>query len=117
MVAPDMLTIYSLASRARPFRMPAMKLLALCLCASVAILLTGCVSNEMRSWVGRPQSELIAQWGAPQRKSDDGLGGYVLTYERFIRGGPGEVPGGHYRTREFYVDQHGIIYRWRWQGL
>jgi len=43
---------------------------------AVAIAATSCVttSREMKSWVGKPESELLISWGAPHssQKQDDG---------------------------------------------
>lgn len=45
---------------------------------------TARTNQEMQSWVGRHQSELILQWGPPTQTSSDGNGGQVLVYQRFI---------------------------------
>lgn len=85
----------------------------------------------MASWVGQPQSELIAAWSPPNRTAPDGAGGTVLIYGAYVN--LGQTPGtvypqggqvrytpsqqhGYVRTRMFYVNSDGIIYRWRWQG-
>ena len=95
----------------------------------------GCASSinkVMESWTGSHQSDLIASWGPPTRTASDGKGGEVLIYEAYVD--LGQTPGtayvdpwgnvrytaprqnGYTRVREFYVDQNGIIYSWRWQG-
>lgn len=101
----------------------------------LATAVVGCAStiNEnMQSWVGHHQSELIQAWGPPTRTASDGKGGRVLIYEHWVDLGqrPGTVravPGGatyteperqgYTQTRMFYVDRNGRIYSWRWQGL
>jgi hypothetical protein len=112
-----------------------MKIIQHLLCATALILvIAGCVSpsKKMQSWVGHDQSELIASWGPPQSTASDGAGGTVLMYTSYLDLGqrPGQIAyggygnyyytapqeRGHERTRMFYVNSDGIIYRWRWQG-
>ena len=96
----------------------------------VLFLMTGCASRinkTMSSWIGHHQSELIASWGPPTRTSSDGKGGIVLVYESYRNmGTKGSVDSrgnirvrdnSYIRTRMFYVNNNGIIYNWRWQGL
>lgn len=102
--------------------------------AAIILVVAGCVSpsKTMQSWVGHHQSELIASWGPPQSTASDGAGGTILIYGSYVNLGqqPGQVYGsygnyyytapqqrGYQRTRMFYVNSSGIIYRWRWQGL
>jgi len=98
--------------------------------------LGGCASTinkTMDSWIGHHQSELIQSWGPPTQTAPDGKGGSILIYGSYVD--LGQTPGrasvdpygnvrytapeqrGYSRTRMFYVDQNGIIYYWRWQGL
>lgn len=99
------------------------------------LLLTGCASainKKMESWLGHHQSELIQAWGPPQQTASDGRGGTILIYGSYVN--LGQTPGtvqpngagvqytypqqqGYKRTRMFYVNQKGIIYSYRWQGL
>jgi hypothetical protein len=99
------------------------------------IIMTGCstVNNTMQSWMGRSKSELYQSWGPPTRITDDGKGGEILIYERWIDLGQtsGRVyqhndgslsytnpqQSGYTQTRMFYTDEYGKIYYWRWQGL
>jgi hypothetical protein len=90
------------------------------------------INSIMDSWVGHYQSELIAHWGTPTKIESDGKGGKIITYES-LKGTWGRekdkhiVGGGHYQTkpkqpgyaatRIFYVNEHGIIYSWKWSGL
>lgn len=104
----------------------------LSLCSLVVGGCAGSINKAMDSWTGHHQSELIASWGPPTRTAPDGKGGLVLIYETYVD--LGQSPGtayvdpwgnlryttpqqrGYTRTREFYVDQNGTIYSWRWQG-
>lgn len=89
-------------------------------------------SKSMDTWKGHHKSELYQKWGPPSRTTDDGLGGEILIYEKWVDLGQtaGQVyqnPGGsvsyttpqqegYLRTRMFYVNKNGVIYSWRWQG-
>lgn len=101
----------------------------------VAVLSVGCASSinkKVQSWMGHHQSQLIAEWGPPNQTAPDGAGGTILIYGAYVN--LGQTPGsvyqqdnqvrytnpqqqGYTRTRMFYVNQDGIIYRYRWQGL
>ena len=99
-------------------------------------LASGClgdkISKSMQSWVGYHYSDMMLKWGPPTYSTSDGRGGQILVY-RYDRDG-GQIPGyvtkvGGYvyytapenvtwkAERMFYVDEKGIIYSWRWQGL
>lgn len=43
---------------------------------------SGCISPDkaMKSFLGRPATELIARWGPPQQKMSDGQGGEIWIY-------------------------------------
>lgn len=34
-----------------------------------------------KAWVGKPHSEIVKTYGAPDRETEDGLGGKILIYE------------------------------------
>ena len=56
-------------------------------CAAAAALATvGCLSPgrppRVREWIGRPESALVAAWGAPDRVEAGRPGRRVLVYER-----------------------------------
>jgi hypothetical protein len=106
---------------------------------------TNAISQDMQSWVGRHQSELIASWGPPQNTSIDGKGGTVLVYSEYVD--LGQTPGtikrkninplgnksilgdtstyeytppkqkGYYKKRMFYVNPDGYIYTYKWEGF
>lgn len=113
-------------------------------------LLAGCASarinSRMQSWVGKPESDLVARWGQPQAVLDDRHGGRVLVYfaEHKLTS-PGqlttttipnvtmtetgivdqpivttqyapEVTTSTTAVRMFSVDPHGRIYAWSWRG-
>ncbi len=104
-----------------------------------AMILTLCVSGctspskVMQSWVGSHQSDLIASWGPPNRTASDGKGGTILIYEQYVN--LGQTPGhattdyfgnitytapqqqGYQRSRMLWVDENGVIYRWKWKGF
>jgi hypothetical protein len=104
-----------------------------------ASLFSGCgyraqkaINQEMQSWIGRHQSELIASWGQPQETNIDGQGGTILIYSQFVDRGydPGHPtdPYGRYtykaprqkgynRMRMFFVNPDGYIYDFKWEGL
>lgn len=89
------------------------------------------LTEAMDSWLGNHQSELIASWGPPSRKTSDGKGGTILIYEAYqSRQRPGQAykvgnnwfytspqECGFTRSRMLYVDKNGYIYSWRWTGL
>lgn len=35
-----------------------------------------------KTWVGKPHSEIVSTYGAPDREAEDGLGGKILIYEQ-----------------------------------
>jgi len=88
-------------------------ILALIICS---LFFQGCASTReiMDSWIGHHQSDLIAQWGPPERTASDGKGGQTFLYERFISTGYGH---GYIQSIMFYADENGYIYHWRTQGL
>lgn len=105
---------------------------------SVVLMLAaaGCASSindQMASWIGHHQQELILDWGPPTRSASDGADGWILIYE-YDRNF-GQIPGhayvgpdgstwytapersGYTARRMFWVHSDGTIYSWRWQGL
>lgn len=101
---------------------------------ALILLLSGCtsISDNMNSWVGSTQHDLILKWGPPTRTTSDGADGTILVYEYTSNGG--QIPGQAYvgaggvvfytapqstqrtATRMFYVNGEGVIYSWRWEG-
>ena len=81
---------------------------------AIAVLAASCVttSNAMRSWVGKSESEILSEWGAPysSRKLSDGR--TVHTW-RTIWGKQGNV-----RTclQTFTISADGEIEKWSYKG-
>src|SRR5690349_3843500 len=52
--------------------------------ASALVMLAGCsvhrLSTVMDPWVGKPEADLVAKWGAPDRRADLAGGEAVLTW-------------------------------------
>ncbi len=70
---------------------------------------SGCFSNNMlrdqlQSWIGRTESELIHSWGAPSRDYTDGKRGKILIYNE-------RDYNGSLRIIQMYINKEGIIYR------
>jgi len=106
----------------------------------VFALLAGCasVNNQMASWQGRPQADVVQKWGPPTRTASDGADGTILIYDYVNLGQPrGEafVPpqgyaipdgaiwytapqeAGYVARRMFWIDASGKVYDERWHGL
>lgn len=91
---------------------------------ALIFLATSCATPDanLASWVGHHQAELIQSWGAPSLISDDGQGGRVLVYARnvhlprvigggeFAAGANNMMPNQVQQSRQFFVNQRGIIY-------
>jgi hypothetical protein len=108
------------------------------LLAAMFLGAAGCAAPRanMQSWLGRPEADLVASWGAPQTSVPDHQGGKVLIYSPETRVSNAESPGqvtveggaistfyhynqpplpaqlGYGRGRAFYVNGDGIIYNW-----
>jgi hypothetical protein len=82
----------------------------------VVAILGGCsgISGRMANQVGKPISEIIDTWGPASQVTPDGRGGLVYTWMQWVPTGYGN---GYWKSRSFYADQNGIIYRWHWKGL
>ncbi len=100
----------------------------------ILTLLAGCATNEQKiagildEWLGAHQSELISQWGPPDRTTSDGADGKILVYRKtFVAQRPGMATAPHGvllytapqdvvtgETTQFYANSAGILYRWRW---
>ncbi len=121
-----------------------MKILKLVLLSIIICSLAGCVTSSkmnevMSSWMGHNVNDLIASWGPPSTVLSDGNGGQILAYDQsrqFVTQGsssttvnyignmafanttssPGSVINIR-RSRIFWVDSNGLIYRWSWRGL
>lgn len=75
------------------------------------------IRKIMDSWMGHHKSELIRQWGPPDRYESDGKGGEILIYES--KQTRGAVMYGTYIEKTtypykmFYADPNGKLYHWR----
>jgi hypothetical protein len=101
-------------------------------CVILVVLSIGCASSadSPRSWEGISQSELIAQWGEPDKIIANDPEGRVLVYSRengsssqpsddLYRYGSGtkesDIPGDAANGKVIYMfwtDNKGIVYRW-----
>lgn len=86
------------------------------------------INDEMNTWVGHTEHDLILSKGAPSISSDDGDGGKVLSYRQTnytTVATPASYTNNGFinpsiaRTNEnttymdFYVNSSGVIYNWR----
>lgn len=75
------------------------------------------LKKRMDSWLNHHKSELLQSWGPPTRRTDDGSGGEILSWESSRTSG-GFIGNNYIRNtnidyRDFYCDSQGRIYRWR----
>jgi hypothetical protein len=87
----------------------------------LAMLLGGCANNDkiMASWMGHHYNDVIASWGPPSQIIDEPPG-KIMTW---AYGGTVYTPVGrnvigqnYTKTRTFWTDAQGVIYRWAWRG-
>jgi hypothetical protein len=101
---------------------------------------------KMNTWMGQSANDLIASWGPPTQVIDNGYEGKILVYEfshsyttpghaTTYNSGNAYIYGNnvygygtgttvytpprtttHSKTRTFWVNSAGIIYRWYWKG-
>ena len=89
-----------------------MKLLSTIL---VLTLLVGCRSpgKAMASWVGKPEAQLIASWGAPDSSMRLDDGSKVLTWKR--------IWSNHYHVGEgrqsFVISVNGMVQSWSYDNM
>ncbi|MDR1839131.1 MAG: hypothetical protein LBQ93_06060 [Treponema sp.] len=86
--------------------------------------------EKMKSWLNRNKSELLTSWGAPTLVFPIENGKELWSYQR-IRQTSGythnvssphsltriEVPQQYIIKRDFFIDENGIIYNYRWENL
>lgn len=75
---------------------------------------TACVSTDdrMRSWVGKDESELLSQWGAPDSALQANDGKRILTWKTLSGEG-----GNLYTCRQsFTIGTDGKVERWSYAG-
>jgi hypothetical protein len=99
------------------------------------------INQKMASWVGSPMSNMLAEWGTPDRETEIEAGGRLLTYYRDLwnvsdplpcddlystpnlRGAEIECARRLALTRPvkgqylFWANQQGILFRWSWKVL
>jgi hypothetical protein len=113
----------------------------------MALSITGCtaqMNQMMQSWEGHHYSKVVAKWGPPTRVIDESNGGKMMIWEETKTvTSPGYAqtqPYGAYsknvlmptsyrttyippqtntytKSRTFWVNSEGIIYRWAWKGF
>jgi hypothetical protein len=86
---------------------------------TLAVATAGCslgirrLSTTMQEWVGKPDAELIAQWGAPDRTATLGDTARVLTWiTTWNSADDGEPPTMTECRRSFTISRAGQITRW-----
>jgi len=76
------------------------------------LLLSGCLSKKMDSWVGSPLDRLAESWGAPTSTYNKSGGGKVVTYT--------EMWSNRYGMQTcvmtFDVDSNSIVRSWRYNN-
>lgn len=79
------------------------------------------VSEDMNAWIGKKESDLILEFGPPNRITSDGSKGKILIYEKTTVAQI-TIPSGNYeltkavprsRYRQFYINDKGEVYYWR----
>ena len=90
-----------------------------CLMMFVFILminLLGCNSTNkvMKSWVGNSESQLVANWGAPDKRVSLADGSRVYTWKTTENDLLGE--GTHEERKTFTIGPDGIIKSWSYSG-
>lgn len=81
----------------------------------------GCATPEMyNSWKGAHVSELVDDWGKPQKKVRLEKGGVLIIYHKI----PGETRVNYLDNYSpptklvgFYANKNGIIYKWKEKPL
>ena len=73
--------------------------------------LSGCTTTatKMASWVGRPEAELLSQWGAPDSSTDLPNGTKIYTWKRVWNDTNGVL---HQGRQTFTVDANGNVVNW-----
>ena len=85
------------------------------------VFVMGCATPEMyNSWKGAHISELVEEWGKPQKKVRLEKGGVLLIYNKV----PGETRVNYLDNYSpptklvgFYANKNGIIYKWKEKPL
>ena len=99
----------------------------------LVMVLSGCgptTKEVMNSYMGKTKKDVILAWGPPTRVTEDGDGGEILIYEKWVNYGSstyGNVNNsGDYNqrssqytkhfVREFYINKEGRVYYWRFKN-
>ena len=101
----------------------------------ILIALTSCatfyakqVDDMMKTWLNASKDQLLLQWGPPSETFRDGKGGEIWTYT-FTNQTTGYAytdsyghtywrsPQQYQVVRQFFINEDGIIYAYRWQGI
>lgn len=82
---------------------------------ALALLFSACTTTAsvMKSWVGKPENQVLARWGAPDRQVALADGGKVDTW--VTTGGTAEY-GLHTCRQTFTVNSEGTIVKWAYNG-
>ena|SRR5438093_13350754 len=75
--------------------------------AVVLLLVVGCVGRRMDAWVGHPEYELLANWGAPDNRLERRDGSRVLRWSRDWLDGDT-----HTCRKSFTIGQDGRVSAW-----
>ena len=76
------------------------------------VLLGGCLSQQMSSWVGKHRDDLVREWGPPSQETKLTKGGTSLVYIRTWA----DQHGVNTCRRVFNTDDTGIIRTWSDDG-
>jgi len=92
-----------------------------CLMMFVFILminLLGCntTAKVMKSWVGHSESQLVANWGAPDKTVNLPDGSKVYTWKSTVMNGLTDKSGTHEERKTFTIGSDGIVKSWSYEG-
>lgn len=85
------------------------------LLVATLFLVSGCVSlsETMRSWVGKSESELLSRWGAPDSSARTDDGKKVLTWKTLWTDSSGNLET---CRQSFTIGTDGKVERWAYSG-
>ncbi len=82
--------------------------------ALMLLVLSACVASKdkakMDTWIGKPESQLLATWGVPTKSIDNGDKGKILAYDRGLKNVTGQVV--KKVSYQFFVSKAGIVERY-----
>ena len=81
---------------------------------ALVVLFGACATQKsvMESWVGKPESDLLARWGAPDRTAEISNGGKVDTWVTEWNNNYGLQTC----RKTFTMDGDGIVVQWAYSG-